>query len=137
SYAALREAAGKGETDAFTASEFPLQRSYDRIVTISRSGTTSEIVQILKQVSTPSVRRPAAGGGPAAAQADAELVLAEADEKSVVQTRVATSALRLLRVSLGADLATVIADAEAALGEEVPASWVEADQITCLGTGWT
>jgi len=137
SYAALREAAGKGETDAFTDSEFPLQRSYDRIVTISRSGTTSEIVQILKQVSTPSVLLTAVGGGPAAAHADAEIVLAEADEKSVVQTRFATTALLLLRVSLGADLATVIADAEAALGEEVPASWVEADQITFLGTGWT
>ena len=40
--AALREAHGGGETDAFPASEFPIGRSYDRIVAISRSGTTTE-----------------------------------------------------------------------------------------------
>src|SRR4051812_19140483 len=39
-YAALREAAGEGETDAFAASEFPTARRYDRVLVISRSGTT-------------------------------------------------------------------------------------------------
>ena len=43
-YAGLREEAGQGETDAFPASEFPAGRSYDRVVAISRSGTTSEVV---------------------------------------------------------------------------------------------
>src|SRR6201999_611892 len=38
-YAALREAAGGGETDAFPASDFRAARRYDRIVVISRSGT--------------------------------------------------------------------------------------------------
>src|SRR4051812_45267469 len=33
-YATLREQAGHGETDAFQASEFPLNRRYDRVVTI-------------------------------------------------------------------------------------------------------
>lgn len=137
SYAVLREAAGKGETDAFTASEFPSSRSYDRIVTISRSGTTSEIVQILKAVPTPSVLITAVAGGPAAEHADTEIVLAQADEKSVVQTRFATTALLLLRVSLGEDPGAVIADAEAALREDVPEEWIQADQITFLGSGWT
>src|SRR6266508_2385625 len=31
-YAALREGAGQGETDAFTPSEFPAERRYDRLV---------------------------------------------------------------------------------------------------------
>lgn len=137
SYAVLREGAGKGETDAFTASEFPQTRTYDRIVTISRSGTTSEIVQILKAVPTPSVLITAVAGGPAAEHASAEIVLSDADEKSVVQTRFATTALLLLRASLGEDLGPVIADAEAALREEIPSGWTEADQITFLGTGWT
>lgn len=137
SYAVLREAAGRGETDAFAASEFPTARTYDRIVAISRSGTTSEIVQILKSVSTPSVLITAVAGGPAAAHADAETVLSEADEKSVVQTRFATTALLLLRASLGEDPGPAIADAEAALGDDLPAAWIEADQLTFLGTGWT
>src|SRR5580704_14520511 len=47
SYAAAREAAGHGETDAFAASEMPLGRAYDRVLVLSRSGTTTEIVQLL------------------------------------------------------------------------------------------
>src|ERR1700740_2849798 len=39
-YAALREAAGQGETDAFPASEAPSTRRYDRMVFVSRTGTT-------------------------------------------------------------------------------------------------
>src|ERR671921_566254 len=54
-YAALREQAGHGETDAFQASEFPLGRAYDRIVAITRSGTTTEVIDLLHQVRTPSV----------------------------------------------------------------------------------
>lgn len=136
-YAALRESFGQGETDAFTASEFPAGRGYDRIVTISRSGTTSEIVQLLQATSAPSVLVTAVGGGPAAAHADHEIVLAEADETSVVQTRFATTTLMLLRTSLGVDLDGVVADATAALDLPVEEAWVQADQLTFLGTGWT
>src|SRR3954468_13372121 len=46
-YAALRERAGHGETDAFAASELPAGRRYDVLVAISRSGTTSEVVHAL------------------------------------------------------------------------------------------
>lgn len=136
-YAALREGAGQGETDAFTASEFPAGRAYDRIVTISRSGTTTEIVQLLATTSTPSVLLTAVAGGPAAAHADAEIVLAEADETSVVQTRFATTTLMLLRASLGEDLTSALADAAAAVEAPLEDAWVDADQLTFLGTGWT
>ncbi len=40
-YARLREDSGQGETDAFAASEFPMGRRYDRVLAITRSGTTS------------------------------------------------------------------------------------------------
>src|SRR5690349_5792717 len=45
-YAGLREAAGQGEADAFAGSEFPIGRHYDRVVAITRSGTTTEILDL-------------------------------------------------------------------------------------------
>src|SRR5687767_11528304 len=44
-----RESHGLGESDAFTASEFPA-RGYDRVVALTRSGTTSEVVDLLDQL---------------------------------------------------------------------------------------
>ena len=49
-YAALREAAGHGETDAFPASEVPATRRYDRMVFVSRTGTTTEVLDALRRV---------------------------------------------------------------------------------------
>src|SRR5690242_4205839 len=46
-YAVLRERVGLGETDAWAASEFPTSRRYDRVVAISRSGTTTEILRAM------------------------------------------------------------------------------------------
>src|SRR6201987_3609244 len=48
-YASLREAAGQGETDAFPASEVPATRRYDRMVYVSRTGTTTEVLDALRQ----------------------------------------------------------------------------------------
>src|SRR3981189_3124346 len=45
SYAAAREESGQGETDAFAASEMPRDRHYDRLLFLSRSGTTTEIYE--------------------------------------------------------------------------------------------
>ncbi|SED93083.1 SIS domain-containing protein [Ruania alba] len=137
SYAAQRESAGHGVTDAFTASEFPAERSYDRLVAISRSGTTTEIVHLLQRTDTPSVLLTAVGEGPAAAHADHEIVLDRADETSVVQTRFATTALVVLRASLGEDLTAAVADARTALTQPIEDAWVSADQLSFLGTGWT
>jgi len=47
-YAALREDLGQGETDAFAGSEFPADRAYDAIVVISRSGTTTEVLELIR-----------------------------------------------------------------------------------------
>src|ERR1700680_4544054 len=48
-YAALREAAGQGQTDAFPASEVPGTRRYDHLVYISRTGTTTEVLDALRR----------------------------------------------------------------------------------------
>ena len=58
-----------------------------------------------------------------------------ADERSVVQTRFATSALALLRASLGEP--PPYEDAERALTEPLADEWITAGQITFLGRGWT
>ncbi|SCF68703.1 hypothetical protein GA0115254_111645 [Streptomyces sp. Ncost-T10-10d] len=49
-YAALREAAGQGETDAYPSSEFPAGRPHDRVVAITRSGTTTEVLELLGEL---------------------------------------------------------------------------------------
>ena len=49
-WAALREARGHGRTDAFAASEVPPGRSYDVVVALSRSGTTTEVVHALARM---------------------------------------------------------------------------------------
>src|SRR5450631_287531 len=51
SYAAARESAGHGVTDAFAASEAFVNRGYDAIVAITRSGTTTEVLELLDGVS--------------------------------------------------------------------------------------
>ena len=105
SYAAAREQAGHGETDAFAASEMPAGRRYNRVLVLSRSGTTTEIVQLLGRLrgTVPTVAITAATWGPVAQAADEVIDLGFADEESVVQTRFATTELVLLRAHLGHD----------------------------------
>ena len=139
-YAARREAAGQGVTDAFAASEAPVtSRDYDAVVAISRSGTTTEVLELLGGVRgrIPSVAIIGDPDTPMAGAADAVLALPFADERSVVQTRFATTTLILLRAHLGEDVAPAIADAEAALRRPVDPEWVAAEQFSFLGRGWT
>jgi fructoselysine-6-P-deglycase FrlB-like protein len=138
-YAALREAAGHGETDAFPASEMPVGRSYDAVLAISRSGTTTEVVRLLEALPAglPTVVVSAVADSPLARTAGRAIVLEFADERSIVQTRFATSVLALLRASLGEDLTAVIADAERALGAEIPSATEPFDRLVFLGQGWT
>ncbi|HEY2175996.1 MAG TPA: SIS domain-containing protein [Mycobacteriales bacterium] len=138
-YAVLRETAGKGETDAFAASEFPAARRYDRVVALSRSGTTTEVLTALGQVpaGTPTVALTADPRTPVGRAATETVVLDFADEKSVVQTRFATSALALLRAHLGEDVDTLGAQAEQAVDAPLPTGAIEARQFTFLGHGWT
>ncbi|WP_344877265.1 sugar isomerase [Allokutzneria multivorans] len=136
-YAVLREAAGHGITDAFAASEFPIGREYDRVVAITRSGTTTEVLDLLSRVTMATVAVTADPATPVMQLADSTVVLDFADERSVVQTRFATTALALLRASLGESLETAITDAERALEFPLPEELLAAEQFTFLGRGWT
>ena len=50
SYAWLREAGGHGETDAFAASEAFVDRGYDAVVALTRSGTTTEVLELVERL---------------------------------------------------------------------------------------
>jgi fructoselysine-6-P-deglycase FrlB-like protein len=134
-YAALREAGGHGLTDAFAASELPLGRGYDRHIAITRSGTTTEVLTAIESLGDAPVTAITALPDAAFADGTRAIALEFADERSVVQTRFATSALALLRASLGEVVPD--RDAERALAEPLAAEWLEAEQITFLGRGWT
>lgn len=138
-YAALREGSGQGESDAFAASEFPHGRGYDRVVALTRSGTTTEVLELLDRV-RPASRTVAVTADPRTPvreAADDLVVLDFADERSVVQTRFATSALTLLRAHLGLHTEDAVRDAERALAEPLPEGLLERSQFSFLGRGWT
>ncbi|MFF1499553.1 SIS domain-containing protein [Streptomyces sp. NPDC058316] len=138
-YAALREASGQGESDAFAASEFPFGRGYDRVVALTRSGTTTEVLELLDRLrgDTRTVAITADPNTPVMTSADDVVVLDFADEQSVVQTRFATTLLTLLRAHLGLHTDAVVRDAETALAEPLPEGLLDCNQFTFLGRGWT
>ncbi|MCU1658993.1 MAG: sugar isomerase [Pseudonocardiales bacterium] len=137
-YASLREHLGGGETDGFAASHFPAGRRYDRVVAISRSGTTTEVVRAIEAARSPVVAITAVRDCPVAEAATETVVLDFADEESVVQTVFATTALMLLRAALGEPVEQVIAqgagvlEADSRFAPEVE----QAGQFTFLGQDW-
>ncbi|WP_341976548.1 sugar isomerase [Microbacterium sp. LWO13-1.2] len=139
SYAVLRETAGFGETDAFAASESFVDRGYDAVVALTRSGTTTEVLELVEGLRG-RVRTIGVIGDPESplvSLVDDAVLLPFADEKSVVQTRFATTALALFRASLGEDLSQAIADARAVLDSTDDAELLDAEQYSFLGRGWT
>ena len=135
-YAALREDAGAGETDFFPASRLPTGRTYDRVVAISRSGTTTEVIDALATSTARRTSIVADASTPISGVSDDLVVLDFAEEQSVVQTVFATTTLMLLRASLGERLDEVIAQTELALTQPLDPSWKSAPQFTFLGQGW-
>jgi fructoselysine-6-P-deglycase FrlB-like protein len=136
--AAAREAAGHGETDAFPASELPA-RAYDAVLAISRSGTTTEVLDALQNVPG-SVRKigiTADASRPIRDAVDQLLVLDYADEESVVQTRFATTVLTLARAAIGHDLAPVVEQARAAVAAGLDDRLVNRPHYVFLGHGWS
>jgi glucosamine--fructose-6-phosphate aminotransferase (isomerizing) len=139
-YAWLREQASQGVTDAMIASELPaVLRDYDRVVAISRSGTTTEVSQALGSLPADVPVTAVLGelGTPIAKVATDVIDLSYADERSVVQTRFPTSLLTLLRTHLGessdsvAELIKRVRDVTtSAISEPAPR------QLVVLGSGW-
>ena len=136
--AAFREAQGTGETDAFAASEMPLSRSYDLVVAISRSGTTTEVLDVLGALAgrVPTLAITAMEGGEIAARSDEQIVLSWADERSIVQTRFATTVLALLLGRSGWDVAASADAAEQLLAGAAPSGIEDVEQFVFLGRGF-
>jgi fructoselysine-6-P-deglycase FrlB-like protein len=136
-FAIAREAAGEGETDAFPASEL-LARDYDAVVAVTRSGTTTEVLDALATVPA-SVRRigiTAVGTAPVRDAVDQLLILAYADEQSVVQTRFATTVLTVARALAGHDLGPVVAQARDAVQAELDGALLDRRHYVFLARGW-
>jgi fructoselysine-6-P-deglycase FrlB-like protein len=138
-YAAAREAAGHGETDAFPASEIPGGRAYDAVLAVSRSGTTTEVLDAFGSVGagTPTIAVTAVTGSPLAHAASRVISLPFADERSVVQTRFATAALVVLRAHIGIDASAAAAAAARVLAEPLPVDPDGYERFHFLGRGWT
>ncbi|MFI8872622.1 SIS domain-containing protein [Streptomyces sp. NPDC055243] len=137
-YAHLREDAGHGPTDAFPASAARLHRPYDRILALTRSGTTTEILTALEAAptSTRVTTITAVPRSPAAHAADDVIILDHADEQSVVQTRYPTTQLVLLLAHLGHGVDQALTDVATALSAPLDPPLLAAEQITFLGDGW-
>src|SRR5579863_2508995 len=137
-YASLREAAGQGETDAFPASEIPAARRYDHMVYVSRTGTTTELLDALRrapaQVRTTAIA--ADPGSPLVQEAGAVVLLDFSAERSVVSSRFITSVLVLLRAHLGEDLRALPDAAARELARPLPPELAEHREFTFLGRGW-
>ncbi|THG34455.1 SIS domain-containing protein [Glaciibacter flavus] len=139
SFAALREAADLGETDAAYASEPRRWREYDAVIAISRSGTTTEVIDALRAVPA-GVRTIAVTGvadSPVAEIVDDVLLLDFADEESVVQTRFPTTFVLLARAAFGEDVSDLPDAAAAALAEPLGVEAASVGHFVYLGSGWT
>lgn len=135
--AGIWESQGLGEADYYTCSEFIYTRNYDAIVAITRSGTTTETVELLQQTKIPSLVITAVAGSPVTEYATESIIMDFADEESVLQTVWATTVLGLIRHIAGeVDLAAIAKDAEIALASDL-GELVDVEQISFLGRGWT
>ncbi len=135
--AVWREACGHGETDAFAASEMPTGRSYDLVVAISRSGTTTEVIRLIETLTGRSrvLAITTTPGSPVTTVAADAIVLDFADEAAVVQTRSATSVLALWRAHLGHDVQSLAKNAQEALTLDPPRHLSTYRQFVILGHG--
>jgi fructoselysine-6-P-deglycase FrlB-like protein len=137
--AELRERAGLGETHAAYASELPVGRRYDRVVAISRSGTTTEVLDALAAYRglARTVVVTGVAASPASDLADDVLLLDFADEVSVVQTRFPTTVLLLARAAFGEDVAALPGRCAEAVVRPLPVDVADVDHYVYLGRGWT
>ena len=138
-YAELRESAGLGETDWAFAGDPLRRRHYDRVVAITRSGTTTEVLKTVVSLPASSRVVGVAGvlGGPIDGLVDDMIFLDFANEQSVVQTRFPTTLITLLRAALGIDVTQSLFDVVAVLDEPVPVDVMDFDHYVHLGSGWT
>lgn len=136
--ASYREARGLGETDAFAASEMPMDRHYDLLIAISRSGTTTEVLDVLRasRANAPVLAITAVSDGPLGGLVEDQIVLDWADERSIVQTRFATTVLAILLSHCGWDVEASAQRAAAYLGAPLPHALEAVNHFVFLGRGF-
>lgn len=139
SLAVLRERAGLGETDAAYASEWQPGRRYDRIVAITRSGTTTEILEALAAAGTDARLSAitAVADMPVDGLVEANLVLDYADEASVVQTRFPTTLLAAARAVYGYDESGLVGSGREILTAPLGVDVARFTHYVYLGSDWT
>lgn len=132
-----RETRGLGRTDWAYASELPHGRAYDRVVALSRSGTTTELIEALDLFEGRARRTliTAVEDSAAARHADDVLLLDFADEVSIVQTRFPTTLLVLARAAFGEDVSDLPDQCRAALDQPLPFAVDAIDHHVYLGRG--
>jgi glucosamine--fructose-6-phosphate aminotransferase (isomerizing) len=129
-----------GATEWAYASELWPERTYDHVIAVTRSGTTTEIAHALTQSPLMTATRTVATAAPERVAADTYerlIDLSYADEKSVVQTRFPTTLLTLWRAALGEDVQPAVLDGELALAEPLDVDVCNFDHFVFLGRGWT
>jgi glucosamine--fructose-6-phosphate aminotransferase (isomerizing) len=140
-YALMREAAGAGVTDALVASDLPTHlRDYDRVVAISRSGVSTELLEAVQRMAgTPITAVLGEQGTDLADLADDVIDMSFAVDRSVVQTRFPTSFLAMARAALTGVDAPQVAQlpdlCRVALASSLPDTDIR--QLVVLGLGWS
>jgi fructoselysine-6-P-deglycase FrlB-like protein len=105
------------------------------VVAISRSGTTTEVVDLLHRLgASRTLGLVGMAPGPVEAAAAQTLALGFADEKSVVQTRFATSVIALFRALSGDDVDLLADQAAGVLGQPA-VGFAGVHRFVFLGTG--
>lgn len=139
SYAYLRNDAGLGRTRAAIPTELNWVDDDEHIVVISRSGTTSDVIEIVEKYGDTHTITAILGDlkTPLGELCDRIVHLGFADEKSIVQTRFATTVLTTLRASIDQIPETLVADAEAALIADLPMDPADVKHVVFLGHRWS
>lgn len=140
SYAYLRNDAGLGRTRAAIPRELDWIDDDEHIIVISRSGTTADVVELVERYR--DTHRITAILGDTDTPlgrlcAERTVHLGFADEKSVVQTRFATTGLTVLRASIDQVSPSLVDDGRTALTAELPADPASVQHIVFLGHRWT
>lgn len=139
SLAALRESAGLGLTDAAFPAEASTVRDYDRVIVLSRSGTTTEVLALLDALPSTTHRVAITGPreSPLTERVHEVVALDFAEDFAIVQTRFPTAVLALARAVFGHAVDDLVADGRRALRWPLPDEEDRVAHLVFLGHHWT
>lgn len=137
SWAQLRNSADLGRTRATIPSELTWVEPDEVVIAISRSGTTADVVDALSTLRDNHriIGVIGTSASPIEGLCDKRVLLDFADERSVVQTRFATTGFLALRQAIGLVPPNLIDESRDALAAPLPLSGQ--DHIVFLGAGWS